>query len=152
MDQPDNRFEEAAIEAEFETGHREETREEARKGVITRLFRMASGTFVTILGVIVFGTSLSSDSKNSEYNVSVSSLVEKIPNNELYFVSHTVHPGVVASHVDLVDVKVHSDDPVAGQCELYGVAAHPAETVHHYPAPHHLGDVSCDLLWGHGVP
>ena len=48
MDQPDNRFEEAAIEAEFETGPREETREEARKGVITRLFRMASGTFVTI--------------------------------------------------------------------------------------------------------
>eukprot|EP00531_Pseudo-nitzschia_arenysensis_P014457 CAMPEP_0116144080 /NCGR_PEP_ID=MMETSP0329-20121206/15798_1 /TAXON_ID=697910 /ORGANISM="Pseudo-nitzschia arenysensis, Strain B593" /LENGTH=684 /DNA_ID=CAMNT_0003639453 /DNA_START=149 /DNA_END=2203 /DNA_ORIENTATION=- len=38
---------------------------------------------VTILGVIVFGTSLSSDSKNSEYNVSVSSLVEKIPNNEI---------------------------------------------------------------------
>ena len=53
MDQPDNRFEEAAIEAEFETGHREETREEARKGVITRLFRMASGAFVTILGVIL---------------------------------------------------------------------------------------------------
>ena len=53
VDQPDNRFEEAAIEAEFETGHREETREEARKGVITRLFRMASGAFVTILGVIL---------------------------------------------------------------------------------------------------
>ncbi len=39
---------------------------------------------VTILGVIVFGTSVASDSNNSEYNVSVSSLVEKIPNNEIY--------------------------------------------------------------------
>jgi uncharacterized protein (TIGR02611 family) len=48
-----NRFEEAAIEAEFETGYREETREEARRGVITRLLRMTSGTFVTILGVIL---------------------------------------------------------------------------------------------------
>tara|TARA_B110000196_G_scaffold257270_1_gene227650 strand:- start:95 stop:466 length:372 start_codon:yes stop_codon:yes gene_type:complete len=48
-----NRFEEAAIEAEFETGYREETREEARRGVITRLLRMTSGTFITILGVIL---------------------------------------------------------------------------------------------------
>jgi uncharacterized protein (TIGR02611 family) len=48
-----NRFEEAAIEAEFETGYREETREEARRGVITRLLRMTSGTFITILGVIM---------------------------------------------------------------------------------------------------
>jgi uncharacterized protein (TIGR02611 family) len=48
-----NRFEEAAIEAEFETGYREETREEARRGVVTRLFRLASGTFLTILGVIL---------------------------------------------------------------------------------------------------
>jgi len=53
VDEQDNRFEEAAIEAEFETGYREETREEARKGAIKRLFRMASGTFVTILGVIL---------------------------------------------------------------------------------------------------
>jgi|TARA_B100000809_G_scaffold194790_1_gene194059 uncharacterized protein (TIGR02611 family) len=48
-----NRFEEAAIEAEFETGYREETRAEARRGVITRLLRMTSGTFITILGVIL---------------------------------------------------------------------------------------------------
>ena len=34
----ENRFEEAAIEAEFDTGYREETREEARRGAITRLF------------------------------------------------------------------------------------------------------------------
>ena len=53
MSEEKNRFEEAAIEAEFETGHREETREEARRGVITRLLRMASGTFITILGVIL---------------------------------------------------------------------------------------------------
>ena len=49
----ENRFEEAAIEAEFATGYREETREEARRGAITRLFRMTSGVFVTILGVIL---------------------------------------------------------------------------------------------------
>ena len=49
----ENRFEEAAIEAEFDTGYREETREEARRGAITRLFRMTSGVFVTILGVIL---------------------------------------------------------------------------------------------------
>ncbi len=48
-----NRFEDAAIEAEFETGYREETRAAARRGVVTRLFRLASGTFITILGVIL---------------------------------------------------------------------------------------------------
>lgn len=53
MSEEKNRFEEAAIEAEFETGYREETREEARRGVITRLLRMTSGTFITILGVIM---------------------------------------------------------------------------------------------------
>lgn len=53
MSEEKNRFEEAAIEAEFETGYREETREEARRGVITRLLRMTSGTFITILGVIL---------------------------------------------------------------------------------------------------
>ncbi len=53
MSEEENRFEEAAIEAEFETGYREETRAEARRAVITRLLRMASGTFITILGVIL---------------------------------------------------------------------------------------------------
>ena len=53
MNEEENRFEEAAIEAEFETGYREETREEARRGVVTRLLRMTSGSLVTILGVIM---------------------------------------------------------------------------------------------------
>ena len=53
MSEEENRFEEAAIEAEFETGFREETREAARRGVVTRLLRMTAGTLVTILGVII---------------------------------------------------------------------------------------------------
>ena len=53
MSEEENRFEEAAIEAEFETGFREETREAARRGVATRLLRMTAGTLVTILGVIM---------------------------------------------------------------------------------------------------
>ncbi|MDP7067818.1 MAG: PGPGW domain-containing protein [Acidimicrobiales bacterium] len=53
MNEEENRFEEAAIEAEFETGYREETREEARRGVVTRLLRMTAGTLVTIVGVIM---------------------------------------------------------------------------------------------------
>ena len=53
VSEEENRFEEAAIEAEFETGYREETREEARRGVITRLLRMTAGTLVTIVGVIM---------------------------------------------------------------------------------------------------
>ena len=53
MSEEEKRFEEAAIEAEFETGFREETREAARRGVVTRLLRMTAGTLVTILGVIM---------------------------------------------------------------------------------------------------
>ena len=53
MNEEENRFEEAAIEAEFETGYREETREEARRGVVTRLLRMTAGSLVTIIGVIM---------------------------------------------------------------------------------------------------
>jgi|TARA_S200000501_G_scaffold227747_1_gene213553 uncharacterized protein (TIGR02611 family) len=53
VSEEENRFEEAAIEAEFETGFREETREAARRGVVTRLLRMTAGTLVTILGVIM---------------------------------------------------------------------------------------------------
>ena len=53
MNEEENRFEEAAIEAEFETGYREETREEARRGGVTRLLRMTSGALVTIIGVIM---------------------------------------------------------------------------------------------------
>ena len=53
VNEEENRFEEAAIEAEFKTGYREETREEARRGVVTRLLRMTSGSLVTIIGVIM---------------------------------------------------------------------------------------------------
>jgi len=53
VNEEENRFEEAAIEAEFETGYREETREEARRGVVTRLLRMTAGSLVTIIGVIM---------------------------------------------------------------------------------------------------
>ena len=53
MNEEENRFKEASIEAEFETGYREETREEARRGVVTRLLRMTSGSLVTIIGVIM---------------------------------------------------------------------------------------------------
>ena len=53
MSEEDNRFEEAAIEAELETGYREETREKARRGVITRIFRIAAGSLITVLGVIL---------------------------------------------------------------------------------------------------
>ena len=53
MSEEENRFEEAAIEAELETGYREETREEARRGAVTRLFRIASGSLITVFGVIL---------------------------------------------------------------------------------------------------
>ena len=53
VNEEENRFEEAAIEAEFETGYREAPREEARRGVVTRLLRMTSGSLVTIIGVIM---------------------------------------------------------------------------------------------------
>ena len=53
MSEEDKRFEEAAIEAELETGYREETREKARRGVVTRLFRIASGSLITVFGVIL---------------------------------------------------------------------------------------------------
>ena len=53
VNEEENRFEEAAIEAEFETGYREETREEARRGVVKRRLRMTSGSLVTIICVIM---------------------------------------------------------------------------------------------------
>lgn len=46
------RLEEAAIQAEFETGEREETVEEARVGVIVRAARMTFGSLVTLVGII----------------------------------------------------------------------------------------------------
>ena len=44
------RFEEAAIAAEMETGHREETIEEAKRGVVRRFARLIAGFFLVVLG------------------------------------------------------------------------------------------------------
>lgn len=44
---------EAAIQAEYESGEREETEAEARAGVIVRLARMTLGTIVLIIGIIM---------------------------------------------------------------------------------------------------
>lgn len=42
----------AAIEAEFETGRREETREAAQSHVVIRVFRIFLGFTITIIGII----------------------------------------------------------------------------------------------------
>ncbi len=44
---------EAAIQAEYATGRREETEEQARRGVIKRLAIIALGTVVTLGGVLM---------------------------------------------------------------------------------------------------
>lgn len=44
-------LEEAAIEAEQATGRREETREQAKRGVVRRLARMTGGTLLCLLGL-----------------------------------------------------------------------------------------------------
>ena len=44
-------LEEAAIEAERATGRREETREQAKRGVLRRLARMTGGTLLCLLGL-----------------------------------------------------------------------------------------------------
>ena len=44
------RFEEAAIAAEMETGEREETVEEAKRGVVRRFARLIGGFFLVALG------------------------------------------------------------------------------------------------------
>lgn len=44
------RFEEAAIAAEMETGHREETVEEAKRGVVRRFARLIAGFFLVAVG------------------------------------------------------------------------------------------------------
>ena len=53
---PDNEHEhpwlDAAIEAEFETGRREDTVEEARSHILVRLARMTFGFLVLIIGII----------------------------------------------------------------------------------------------------
>jgi uncharacterized protein (TIGR02611 family) len=48
-----NRLREAAIEAEFETGHREDTVEEAKASIHVRLARMTLGTLVLVAGIIL---------------------------------------------------------------------------------------------------
>lgn len=47
-----DRVEEAAIQAEFETGEREDTVEEAKSHALVRLGRMTLGTIVVIIGII----------------------------------------------------------------------------------------------------
>jgi uncharacterized protein (TIGR02611 family) len=52
LDDLKHRVEEAAIEAEFETGEREETVEEARAHALVRTGRMTLGFLVVIIGII----------------------------------------------------------------------------------------------------
>lgn len=52
LDEFRHRVEEAAIEAEFETGEREESVEEARAHALVRTGRMALGFLVVIIGII----------------------------------------------------------------------------------------------------
>lgn len=47
-----DRFVEAAVQAEFETGYREETVGEAKSGVIVRLARITLGFLIVILGIV----------------------------------------------------------------------------------------------------
>lgn len=47
------RLEEAAIAAEMETAHREETVEEAKRGVLRRLARMTAGSFLVGVGLVL---------------------------------------------------------------------------------------------------
>lgn len=49
--EPD-RIRDAAIQAEFDTGVREDTVEEAKAHIIVRLARMTAGTIVVIIGII----------------------------------------------------------------------------------------------------
>ncbi|HEY6533803.1 MAG TPA: PGPGW domain-containing protein [Acidimicrobiales bacterium] len=46
-----DRLEQEAIEAEFETGRREETVEEAKRHILVRIARVAAGCLVTIAGL-----------------------------------------------------------------------------------------------------
>lgn len=52
LDDFKDRIEEAAIQAEFDTGEREETVEEAKAHALVRLGRMTLGTIVVIVGII----------------------------------------------------------------------------------------------------
>jgi len=48
-----DRLREAAIEAEYETGVREDTEEEARASIHVRLARMSFGTLVLLVGIVL---------------------------------------------------------------------------------------------------
>ena len=48
------RITDAAIAAEIETGRREETLEEARRGVLRRLARIAAGSFLVLAGLLMW--------------------------------------------------------------------------------------------------
>ena len=48
------RIADAAIAAEMETGHREETVEEARRGVFRRLARITAGSLLVLAGLVMW--------------------------------------------------------------------------------------------------
>jgi len=48
------RVADAAIDAELETGRREETVEEARRSVVRRLGRISAGSFLVLLGIVLW--------------------------------------------------------------------------------------------------
>jgi hypothetical protein len=48
-----DRLEQEAIEAELETGRREETVEEAKRHILVRIARIAAGSLVTLAGVVM---------------------------------------------------------------------------------------------------
>ena len=47
------KLEDAAVQAEFETGERESTEAEARAHIVIRIVRMTFGSFLVILGIIM---------------------------------------------------------------------------------------------------
>lgn len=47
------RFERAAIEAEYATGRREETEEEAKRHILVRLVRMGFGFVLVVAGIVM---------------------------------------------------------------------------------------------------
>ena len=48
------RLVDAAIEAELETGRREETIDEARRSVLRRVGRIGAGSFLVLLGIVLW--------------------------------------------------------------------------------------------------
>lgn len=48
------RLVDAAVEAELATGRREETIEEARRSVVRRMGRIAAGSFLVVLGIVLW--------------------------------------------------------------------------------------------------